>query len=88
MNSSHYRPFAKELLSTEREAKGHRLAVVIPFRNRFEELLQFAPFIHTFLDRQHVRHQIWVVNQADNHRLGQLVYMYNVLHTEDRTSHL
>eukprot|EP00731_Ephydatia_muelleri_P020424 Em0013g151a len=62
------RPLTKERLSTG-EREGHHLAVVVPFRNRFEELLQFAPFLHSFLNRQHVRHQIWVVNQADNHRL-------------------
>ncbi len=46
----------------------HQLAVVVPFRDRFEELLEFAPHIHSFLDRQRIRHQIWVVNQADRHR--------------------
>ena len=46
----------------------HQLAVVVPFRNRFEELLEFAPHIHSFLTRQKVRHQIWIVNQADKHR--------------------
>ena len=66
--SLRYRSLTKEFLSTERE--GHRLAVVVPFRNRYEELLQFAPFLHSFLNRQHVRHQIWVVNQADNHRFN------------------
>ncbi|KAL5471494.1 hypothetical protein EMCRGX_G029617 [Ephydatia muelleri] len=63
------RPLTKERLSTG-EREGHHLAVVVPFRNRFEELLQFAPFLHSFLNRQHVRHQIWVVNQADNHRFN------------------
>ena len=46
----------------------HQLAILVPFRNRFEELLEFAPHIHQFLSRQKVKHQIWVVNQADNHR--------------------
>ena len=46
----------------------HQLAVVVPFRNRFEELLEFAPHIHNFLLRQNVQHQIWVINQADKHR--------------------
>ena len=46
----------------------HQLAVVVPFRNRFEELLEFAPYMHRFLDRQNTRHQIWVVNQVDSHR--------------------
>ena len=46
----------------------HRLAVVVPFRNRFEELLEFAPHIHQFLERQKIGHQIWIINQADSHR--------------------
>ncbi len=46
----------------------HRLAVVVPFRNRWEELLQFVPHIHQFLNRQKVSHSIWIINQADTHR--------------------
>ena len=46
----------------------HRLAVIVPFRNRWEELLQFVPHIHQFLNRQKVSHSIWVINQADSHR--------------------
>lgn len=46
----------------------HQLAVVVPFRNRLEEMLEFVPHIHQFLNRQRTRHQIWVINQADNHR--------------------
>lgn len=46
----------------------HQLAVVVPFRNRFEELLEFAPYMHRFLDKQRTRHEIWVINQVDSHR--------------------
>lgn len=46
----------------------HSLAVVVPFRNRYSELMQFVPHIHKFLTRQRVKHQIWVINQADHHR--------------------
>lgn len=45
-----------------------RLAVVVPFRNRYEEMMEFVPYIHDFLLRQKVGHHIWVVNQVDNHR--------------------
>lgn len=48
----------------------HQLAVVVPFRDRFEEMLEFAPHIHQFLERQKVRHQIWIINQADSHRFN------------------
>lgn len=51
----------------------HTLAVVVPFRDRFEEMLEFVPHIHRFLTRQGVDHRIWVVNQVDSHRwVGQL----------------
>ena len=46
----------------------HQLAVIVPFRNRYEEMMEFVPHIHRFLDRQSVRHKIWIINQADAHR--------------------
>ena len=46
----------------------HQLAVVVPFRDRYEEMIKFVPHIHKFLDRQKVKHQILVINQADRHR--------------------
>uniref|UniRef100_A0A4Y0BLR9 Glyco_transf_7N domain-containing protein n=1 Tax=Anopheles funestus TaxID=62324 RepID=A0A4Y0BLR9_ANOFN len=42
-----------------------RLAIVVPFRDRFDELLQFAPHIATFLNKQGVPFHIFVVNQND-----------------------
>jgi len=42
----------------------HRLGVIVPFRERFEELLTFAPFIHRFLNNQQIEHDIVVVNQV------------------------
>lgn len=51
-------------------ATKHRLAVLVPFRNRFEELLVFAPYIHKFLNAQGVDHQIFVLNQVDQYRFN------------------
>ena len=48
--------------------EGHRLAVLVPFRNRHEELQDFVPHVHRFLVRQGVRHEIWIINQADSYR--------------------
>lgn len=42
----------------------------MPFRDRFEELLQFAPHMNTFLTDQHVPHQIFVLNQVDRYRFN------------------
>ncbi|XP_055678279.1 beta-1,4-galactosyltransferase 7 [Lutzomyia longipalpis] len=47
-----------------------RLAVLVPFRDRFEELLQFAPYMTEFLNRQKVLHKIFVLNQVDRFRFN------------------
>lgn len=52
----------------EGKTGGHRLAVLVPFRNRHEELQEFVPHIHQFLNRQGVSHDIWIINQADSFR--------------------
>lgn len=46
----------------------HKLAVVVPFRERFEELLVFVPFIHAFLNKNKIRHKILIINQVDHYR--------------------
>lgn len=46
----------------------HKLALIIPFRERFEELLVFVPFMHTFLNKKKIRHKILVINQVDHYR--------------------
>jgi xylosylprotein 4-beta-galactosyltransferase len=47
-----------------------KLAVIVPFRDRFEELLQFVPHITRFLNEQKVPHHIFVVNQVDRYRFN------------------
>ena len=42
----------------------HRMCILIPFRDRFEELTEFVPKITAFLKRQTVQHKIVVVNQV------------------------
>lgn len=46
----------------------HKLALIIPFRERFDELLVFVPFMHTFLNKKKIRHKIIVINQMDHYR--------------------
>lgn len=48
----------------------HSLCVLVPFRDRLEELLEFAPHIHSFLNRQSIPHHLYVINQADHHRFN------------------
>lgn len=46
----------------------HKLALIVPFRERFDELLLFVPFMHEFLNKKKIRHQIVVINQVDHYR--------------------
>nr|XP_020645907.1 beta-1,4-galactosyltransferase 7 isoform X1 [Pogona vitticeps] len=48
----------------------HRLAVLVPFRERFEELLAFVPHMHRFLSRKKIRHHIFILNQVDHFRFN------------------
>jgi len=48
----------------------HKLCIIVPFRDRFEELLEFAPYIKTFLHNQAVQNEVWVINQADKFRFN------------------
>lgn len=48
----------------------HLLGVVVPFRDRFEELLEFAPHIHDFLISQNIEHKIYIINQVDQYRFN------------------
>lgn len=48
----------------------HQLGVVVPYRDRFEELLEFVPHMHKFLNEKKVRHKIFIVNQVDKHRFN------------------
>ncbi|XP_049776475.1 beta-1,4-galactosyltransferase 7-like [Schistocerca cancellata] len=48
----------------------HKLAVLVPFRDRFDELLEFVPHMHKFLKKQNVNHHIFVLNQIDSYRFN------------------
>lgn len=41
-----------------------KLAILVPFRERLEELLTFAPHMKEFLDKQNVDHHIFILNQV------------------------
>ncbi|XP_043275059.1 beta-1,4-galactosyltransferase 7 [Venturia canescens] len=55
----------KKLKSSE-----HRLALLVPFRDRFEELLSFAPHMKLFLDKQNINYHIFILNQVDRFRFN------------------
>lgn len=48
----------------------HQLGVVVPYRDRFEELLEFVPHMHSYLNAKKVKHKIFIVNQVDKHRFN------------------
>ena len=48
---------------------GHKLGVIIPFRDRFEELLEFVPHMSMYLGEKDITYNIYVINQADGYRL-------------------
>lgn len=60
--------------------------VIVPFRDRFEELLSFAPHIHRFLSAQRVAHTIWLVNQVGKCRPIRESSMWRDLYESERQS--
>ncbi|CAH0763257.1 unnamed protein product [Diatraea saccharalis] len=47
-----------------------RLAIIVPFRDRFDELLEFVPHMYNFLNKQKIPFNIFVVQQKDNNRFN------------------
>ncbi|XP_065216700.1 xylosylprotein 4-beta-galactosyltransferase-like [Planococcus citri] len=49
----------------------HTLCVLVPFRDVFEELLEFIPHMNEFLNRQKINFHFIIINQAtDGHRFN------------------
>lgn len=48
----------------------HKLAIIVPFRDRFEELMEFVPHMDSFLTNASIAHHIYVINQADTLRFN------------------
>ncbi|XP_076460967.1 beta-1,4-galactosyltransferase 7-like isoform X2 [Babylonia areolata] len=54
----------------EHGADAHKVAVLVPFRDRFEELMEFVPYLSIFLRQQSKPYKIFVLNQVDNYRFN------------------
>ena len=48
----------------------HRLAVIVPFRDRAKELEIFLRHMHQFLKSQSIEHVFMIINQIDKHRFN------------------
>ena len=55
---------------TRAPSDGHKLAIVVPFRDRFDELLLFVPHISKYLSDKSIDFKIYIVNQADKYRFN------------------
>ncbi|KAL1495094.1 hypothetical protein ABEB36_010565 [Hypothenemus hampei] len=69
-NERNFIKYGNVISKTKPIFQNHKLALLVPFRNRFEELLVFAPYIHKFLIDQEVDHKIFILNQADSYRFN------------------
>ena len=76
MNNRHHTPFYLLLFigraavpfvnaSALTHESGHHLGIIIPFRDVWNELMIFVPHMHAFLNRQHIKHTIYAINQVD-----------------------
>ncbi|XP_052005833.1 beta-1,4-galactosyltransferase 7-like isoform X2 [Xyrauchen texanus] len=64
-------PIEKQDSSVDDPSWGpHKMALIIPFRERFEELLVFVPYMHAFLNKKKIRHKIFIINQVDRFRFN------------------
>jgi len=44
----------------------HKVAIIIPFRNREEHFMYFLWYMHPILQRQDIEYKIYIINQLDN----------------------
>ncbi|KAI5694100.1 hypothetical protein M8J75_010680 [Diaphorina citri] len=58
------------LLSQSTLHDQHELCLIIPFRDRFDELLIFLMHMKVFLERQNIVYHVYVVNQVDSYRFN------------------
>ncbi len=62
--------YSNSTLSNELTYHKHKLGVVVPFRDRFDELLLFVPYISKFLKSQSIDFKIIIANQVDEFRFN------------------
>jgi hypothetical protein len=45
----------------------HKVALIVPYRDRYDHLKVWLDYIHPFLQRQNVQYQIFLVEQVNNY---------------------
>ena len=58
-----------EIMKEGQQQNGHLMCILIPFRNRLEELTEFVPRITQFLGHQNIKNKIVVINQVSNQNI-------------------
>ncbi len=53
----------------------HKLCLLVPFKDRFEELMEFVPHMHKYLNNQKIRHKILIIDQIDRLRWGTCYFL-------------
>jgi xylosylprotein 4-beta-galactosyltransferase len=56
--------------SQDHQKHKKKLAVIVPFRNAFEELIEFAPKLSRFLVNHKIPFQIFIIHQIDGYRFN------------------
>lgn len=74
---------------TASKVKKKSLAVLVPFRDRFEELLEFVPHMYNFLGKQNIPFNIFIIQQSDSNRFNR-ASLINVgfKHTKDQYDYI
>lgn len=57
--------------ATEPHSDGQKLAIIVPFRDRFDELLLFVPLLTEFLAKQNILFfKFFIINQSSRYRFN------------------
>ena len=51
------------------------VAIIVPYRDRFSQLVVFLRHIHPFLSRQNIHYRIYIINQADSNKFNRAMLM-------------
>ncbi|XP_034837163.1 beta-1,4-galactosyltransferase 7 [Maniola hyperantus] len=63
-------PITSEKENLQISTSKKKLAILVPFRDRFEELLEFVPHMHQFLTKQSIPYHIFIIQQKDTNRFN------------------